>query len=229
MASADYTNLVKLLIEKKASVGSRSAALQAPLHLAVKTGSLKAAQLLFSEYRASISTTDEDGWHSVRYAIEKRSLAMARTLLVRDRSLKTEDTEYTLELQRRDLHKAIELSAVDIVKFLLKKYPNVAQPAEGISRAADSLLHIAARNSNVKTIRFLINLDLSVNLKGSFGRTPPHVAAIRGDLDAIRELFTKDPDLEAVDDLGITPLLKAVERRGSPRRLRATPQPGRPC
>jgi len=49
-------------------------------------------------------------------------------------------------------------------------------------------------------------------VKGPFGSTPIHIAAIRGDIDAIKLLMEVGVDINAQGEHGYTPLHEAVEQ-----------------
>jgi ankyrin repeat protein len=56
-----------------------------------------------------------------------------------------------------------------------------------------------------------INLS-GVNDKGAFGNTPLHIAAIRGDIDAVQILLDYGAEINAQGEGGYTPLHEAVEQ-----------------
>jgi len=51
-----------------------------------------------------------------------------------------------------------------------------------------------------------------VHVRGSFGNTPLHVAAVQGDMEAVRLLIDAGADLNSQGEHGYTPLHEAVEQ-----------------
>ncbi|KAK0667487.1 ankyrin repeat-containing domain protein [Cercophora samala] len=214
-ASQGNTNLVSLLMKFGANVDSKSAELKTPLHLAVENNQLDVASLLVDKYGASISAQDEDGLHPVDYAIRKCQKDMFEVLIGyaadverESTSADSRDTVYTVELQRRDLVTAIQCSAVDIVRLIVEQFSGIEDDCEN----RDSVLHIAARDSDGEMIKVLRNhfRGFDVNRTGSQGRTPIHAAVAHKNLEALKELLKVEPNLEQADDDGKTPLLLAV-------------------
>ncbi|OHF04301.1 hypothetical protein CORC01_00640 [Colletotrichum orchidophilum] len=211
-ASAGDKSLIELLLHRGANVESRSAQRQTPLHLAVRAGMRQAAHLLVFKHGASLTTLDQDDKHPVGYAVDRRDAPMVRALLLSTpNGIESGDisSRYPLEFQRRDLITAVERSALEVVDFLLTRYPLAAQPLDITQGPSDSLLHIAARGSNADMVNQLLSFELSANLAGSDGRTPLHVAAASGNVDAVKALLEAEADLSRTDKEGKTPLLLA--------------------
>jgi ankyrin repeat protein len=45
-------------------------------------------------------------------------------------------------------------------------------------------LHVAAENGDAKIVQVLLEQGMDVNIKNAFSRTPLHLAALKGNLDA---------------------------------------------
>jgi ankyrin repeat protein len=63
--------------------------------------------------------------------------------------------------------------------------------------AKNNLLHFASESDSADLIDRLIGLGVPANQKNLFGRKPLHIAAANGNLQAIKSLLKKDPDINA--------------------------------
>ncbi len=86
------------------------------------------------------------------------------------------------------------------VLVLLEQVPSLFR----VSGAGDGSLMTAARCGQVAVIEALVRGGYDVNASSSFGRTPLHVAAGAGKLEAVRTLLDLGADPNIADDGGQT-------------------------
>jgi ankyrin repeat protein len=120
--------------------------------------------------------------------------------------------------QRQDfpiLCDALEHPAV--VKVLLDAGANAdvrLDPRGGLSTfdvgENGTLLHYAAGEGAVESVRLLLERNLAVNALDGEGQTPLHVAAQRREAEMVRFLLSRGADVGAKDNRGKTPLDAAV-------------------
>ncbi len=73
-----------------------------------------------------------------------------------------------------------------------------------------SAIHLAARGSHIKVMRFLLKNGADVNGKNALGDGPLHIAALKGRDRMISYLVKKDANFDLRNNLGWTPLHKAL-------------------
>jgi ankyrin repeat protein/uncharacterized caspase-like protein len=74
----------------------------------------------------------------------------------------------------------------------------------------DSLLHLAVREGNVDTLKFLISKGADVNIKNNYGETPLQIAAHFENAEIVIQLVSNGAEINIKDSLGVTPLHDAV-------------------
>ncbi|KAK1754491.1 hypothetical protein QBC47DRAFT_218883 [Echria macrotheca] len=100
---------------------------------------------------------------------------------------------------------AVEANRWDLVVMLLED----AKPNSEIEGIADPLLTAVARGKH-GLVRLLLEYGADVNVRSTNDWTPLHLVGHRA--DTCRELLNQGADIEAVDNLGKTPLLWGAER-----------------
>lgn len=73
-----------------------------------------------------------------------------------------------------------------------------------------TLLLFAARDGDMKTVRFLLENNASVDVSNGYGATALHFAASWGQRDVARVLLKHGASVNATDSSGKTPLLRAA-------------------
>ena len=76
-----------------------------------------------------------------------------------------------------------------------------------------SLLHMAAINGQLDTVKYIISKGVDINPKDSCGHTPLHMAADKGKLDVVKYIMEKLEDKSPTDNFGNTPLHMAADSR----------------
>ena len=81
---------------------------------------------------------------------------------------------------------------------------------QGVDWAKDDYIFKMAAGGKVPAIRFLVGKGIDLNARCNGGRSLLHVAAINGQIEAIKWLVEKQgQDIRVVDDRGLTPLDQA--------------------
>ncbi|MDA3809408.1 MAG: ankyrin repeat domain-containing protein [Spirochaetaceae bacterium] len=75
----------------------------------------------------------------------------------------------------------------------------------------EPLLHSLIADNNNKELSEMFNMDMDVNQKDSLGRTPLHIAAIKGNTQMIERLLLYGALVDAIDNDKKTPLILAIE------------------
>ncbi|KAH7468483.1 Ankyrin repeat family A protein 2 [Phytophthora ramorum] len=78
-----------------------------------------------------------------------------------------------------------------------------------------TLLLFAARDGDVKTVRFLLENNASVDVRNGYGATALHFAASWGRHEVARLLLEHGASVNALDSSGKTPLLRAAANGGA--------------
>jgi ankyrin repeat protein len=75
-----------------------------------------------------------------------------------------------------------------------------------------SSLHYAAINPELRIIELLLNNGALVDIRGPQNRTPLMIACTYDNLDVINKLLDRGADINAIDDIGKTPLMHCIPR-----------------
>jgi len=209
---------VKALVEQGADVNAKDAQGSVPLVFAVKEGRKEIVELLLA-HDADMNIKDRRGWTPLDYA----------------RLGKLKDIIELFSVKITSLHQAVQLGDLAIVKALLKQGADVNVQ----NKAGDTPLHCATqpRGIGLEIIELLITKGADVNAKNNDGKTPLdlavtrnrpaiaklliekgaavstiHIAALAGNLEKVRSFIEAGTDVNAKDESGMTPLLRAVSR-----------------
>ncbi|RYP36436.1 hypothetical protein DL767_003399 [Monosporascus sp. MG133] len=145
----------------------------------------------------NIAATDNDGGSRAHKAITEKNLPR---VMFQD--------DYPKEVLRGDIATAVMEPRVDLVRFLVKRFPETARTTD---KTGDSLLHDAALVGAHEVIDVLVHeLKLDVNQSNNSGETPLHIAASQGYVKAMERLMAQGADINKVDQSGDTPLHAAA-------------------
>jgi len=74
-------------------------------------------------------------------------------------------------------------------------------------------LHMASKNNNLNTVKYLLKNGANVNCQNNDGRTPLHLAAMYAELNVVKYLLKKGANVNCLDKYGKTPLFFPVLTR----------------
>jgi len=177
-----------------------------PLHDAAQNGAKDAVEFLL-EHGADGSLLDKAGQTPFYLAVEEGHAEIAHNLIKHNQYHPGESSH-----KFTPLHWACGKGMDDIVEFLLSKQ---ADPDAGTARNWTPV-HVAANAGQSGILRRLLEAggDSAARTTGpNGGRTPLHLAVIKGSSDSVAVLVEFKPDLDFLqaDDAGYTPLYYSAQ------------------
>ncbi|MBL7184872.1 MAG: ankyrin repeat domain-containing protein [Phycisphaerae bacterium] len=217
-ARAGHKDIVELLIAKGADVDAKNSSGQTPIDLAVREGRKEIVDLL----QAKAAET------SIHGAASQGALAKVKAFLAKGVDVNAKDDQ-----GMTSLHVAAQGGHKEVVEFLLSRDADVNVQ----NKAGDTPLHCATqpRGIGVEITQVLIAKGADIDAKNNNGKTPLdiavslnrpaiaklliekgaavfniHTAAFAGNLEKVRSFIEAGTDVDAKDESGMTPLLRAV-------------------
>ncbi|KAL8794135.1 MAG: hypothetical protein Q9195_003320 [Heterodermia aff. obscurata] len=209
------TRTVALLIEQGASVNYRSADTETALHYAASKND-EATMKLLLDHDATVDIVanirpyhaqhlrpgqSHQGWTALHFAASLGHSGIVRLLLQRGAQIGRADS-----CGHNALHLAVAANAYDVVKLLLKAYPNPLQMVDGPTSSISH--HVASANGTTQRSR-----AVSINARNDMKQTALHLAAFFRAERVVPLLIEAGADLETRDSLDNTPLLIATHGR----------------
>ncbi|KAK9784357.1 putative NACHT domain-containing protein [Seiridium cardinale] len=192
--------VVRLLLDKNASLGVRYVDGYTPLPLAASFGQEAIVQLLL-ERNVEVNLR-RGGRTALHCAAGGGREAIVKTLLERNAELSISDRGGLTPIGR-----AVENGHEAVVKLLLERKPelllHVCDPC-GMTP-----LHLAVKNGREAIVKLLLCRDAEVDTQDRFGHTPIFDAVCK-DLTIFRLLLDKDAIVDTSNNEGFTPLLWAA-------------------
>ncbi|KAJ5234999.1 uncharacterized protein N7469_004167 [Penicillium citrinum] len=108
---------------------------------------------------------------------------------------------------RNALHKCARYGHIEALKLLLAKFDKDANES---NRFGVTLLHAAAENGSIDTVKFLVRKGANVNAASIDKWTPLHNAASKGHIDIVAFLIDNGASINIKSGSGITPLHDAA-------------------
>jgi len=239
-SAAGHEDIVKMLIEQRASVNKCTKNMYPPLHAAAARGHQSIANLLIRSKADVNAKEDVLGQNAIHAAIDRNQQDMI-TFLVRmrgDVNLATDD------LQVSPLGHACAKGNAECIKFLLDNGARMDKESkEGISplgsacnkghyEIAELLLSKGAKVDAQSFYAVLSTENEQIEaLLAAHGSTPTavnsdrktalHIAAKEGSTEIMAYLVDMNGDVNQADKSGFTPLMSAVQggHKGSTRQL----------
>jgi pectate lyase len=166
------------------------------LHYAVICGRTEVVNLLL-KHGAYINARDTSGCTPLHYAFKNKHYELAEFLI-------EHDVDVNLSVNERGdtaLHSAVRSSNLRIIELIMTKGADVAVRNDDGQTALD----IAMDRGRTKIVKLLANNRSSV--------ASIYLAAFLGDQARVRELIESGTDINAKDQSGMTPLLRAISGR----------------
>lgn len=169
------------------SVGGKG---DAPLHTAVRRGSLGIANILL-DHGADVNVeTKSERRTPLHLASASRKLDVLKYLLEKEGEVDKVDIYGSTAL-----HLAAAIGFSNGVSALLESH---ADP-DIFNRDGWTALHLAAANGHLSVVEQLIEANATVDCQNGFGRTPLHWACDRGHLQVARLLLKHNASIEVRD------------------------------
>lgn len=128
-----------------------------------------------------------------------------------------EDLKYTY-FDDAKVVEAIQNNNVEAVKNYIRKYKTVDEPLSHDDRN-NRLIHIACENDKDEIIDLLIGVKADLNIRNKEGNTPLHLAALKGNLNAMSSILKQGVDIKIRNLKGENALNYAI-RNGDIRSVR---------
>ena len=201
--AVECAQAVELLLAKGAATESRDALNQTPLNLAVRNAHLESARALISG-GADLNAEDDGQMTPLFYAIGQNNLAMVELFF------ETDPDAFRSNMWD-NLKRAIQGSAVDVARFVIKRPPDAISMTDDQVLRLDELLSVTAKQDVPDILLALVALGADVKHHwGPRNRTPLHVAAANGRVENMRGLIELGAEVDATDANGGTPLHDAA-------------------
>uniref|UniRef100_A0A3Q3B3L5 Ankyrin 1, erythrocytic b n=1 Tax=Kryptolebias marmoratus TaxID=37003 RepID=A0A3Q3B3L5_KRYMA len=184
-ARMGHKELVKLLLEHKASPDSATTAGHTPLHISAREGHVHTIRILLDAGK---------GFTPLHVASKYGKVDVAELLL--ERGANPNANGYT------PLHIAAKQNQMEVASCLLQNgaLPN-AESLQGITP-----LHLASQEGRPDMVALLISKQANVNLGNKNGLTPLHLVAQEGHVGIADALVKHGASVYAASRMGYTPL-----------------------
>ena len=203
--------MVKLLIEMYGNAEAKDEHQRTPLHLACMQGHLDIAQYLYYEEGYNLQCEDKDGWKPIDLAGFHNQTDIVKYFDTYGRLPKADLLKLFQEIdqlyqlftgyRKRDFYlitKSNSHLCVMNVKFVLR------------SKNCFTTLHFMCALGVLEGVKNLIEMYGNVEVRDENGKTPLHIACIKGHFDVAEYLICEcGCDKEARDDEQLTPLFAA--------------------
>ncbi|KAF1323579.1 Tkl protein kinase, partial [Globisporangium splendens] len=202
MTDEDYTDIVRLLLDRGAAVNLGNNVGDTPLHnAAASTDSIGMVRELL-DYGASIDQQNNDGWSALNTAIHSGCADIALLLIESGAAIDLPNNDGDTPL----LVAVKDSSCVDVVEELLARGANINHQ----NRVGATALYHAMVYENDGIVQLLLERGASVTTAKEFGSTPLLVACKYGFADVVALLLDAGADASSKDGYGDTMLLTAT-------------------
>ena len=201
-ANRSNVEMCKFLLDRGADVAARDEYGNMPIERAISSRdptSLDVVRLLLTD--VTVNAGNDNGERPLHLAARKQFVDLVQLLVDHDADTNVVDKDgYT------PLHDANRFGGDDpaVSKILLKFEAKV----DAANRNGDQPLHLACRNSKIKSARLLLSNGASARASNNDGKTPLHCAAggstLRSEFCDI--LLDRDADIDVADEDGNQPL-----------------------
>jgi ankyrin repeat protein len=197
-------DVADMLLDAGAQINPRDKELKNPLFDALQAPKPLDMVAFLLEQGVSADLPDTRGRVPLHDACEKADLPVLRALLAATENPARPDARST-----QPLHLICEHGDVDAVQVVLFERVSVFASDAG----GDSCLHIAAARAETDVAHYLLTTEaaLLVNSVNLLGRTPLHMAVLKGHEKLARAMIAAGANVNQPDNKGYTPLHEAAE------------------
>lgn len=149
----------------------------------------------------SINATNEEGWCLLHYAAALGAVDAVEALLAAGSHPNVRDPE----CGATPLYMAVTKEHIETIESLIAGGA-ATDPPGGEEGSSPLSCALSLSPVNERIVRILVKAGADVNPVKSDRRSPLHLAAAKGMLDAARDMIDRGADTEARDDEGRTPL-----------------------
>ncbi|KAJ5072233.1 ankyrin repeat protein [Anaeramoeba ignava] len=198
-------NKIKKLLKKRMEIEAYDKEENKPLHLSVALRNYEITDLLVTQ-GAQIDCLDANKSTPLHIAIKNGDFRIVGYLISKGVNLEIEDG---------DGNKPIHLAIIHDHMEILRKIAGTGINLQMYNSQGTTALNIAAQQKNFAAFQILFDFGADINISDIDKKTPLHEAVERGHFDFISDLFAartqKSININAVDNLGRTPLMYAIE------------------
>ena len=196
-AKVGHFEIVRKLIQKRASFDSRNNQCLTPAQVAIKENQTKIAKFFIESY---------DPRRVLRSAVVKENAPMVKLLLeIGENPNSTELGNITL------LHKAVRMGHLKIVQYLIDHGANVEAQTNG---SMETPLHYAVKYSSEEMIEELLKNNIQINSLDRDHCTPLWLAVSNGKKEIVEVLIDAGADVNIQDNRNRKPLEIAFIKYG---------------
>ncbi|CAI7678719.1 unnamed protein product [Penicillium pancosmium] len=192
--------IVQLLLQHGADPNVANHLGVTPLRQAIIRGHTDIVQLLL-EMGSDPNAPDSQGSTPLHCAAHGSSVEILEALVESGATLQSDS------LDRDVLHVYAQKGHTEALKFLLDKFK---QPVSASNKYGVTLLHTAASDGMLDTVKFLVGKGANVNAASLDQWTPLHNAAEKGQLAVADFLISNGANVNVASDSWITPLHDAA-------------------
>ncbi|MDX5526934.1 MAG: ankyrin repeat domain-containing protein [Wolbachia endosymbiont of Andrena nigroaenea] len=196
-------SIVRLLINKEASIDARDQIGNTPLHLAAKNGYLVVVNILLDS-EAKVNSETQQKFTPLHLAAKENHLDIINALLAKKANINAQTKQ-----KFTPLHFAAQNGHLEVVNALLDKGAKVKNFDVEYKITP---LHLAAEGDHIEVIKALLGKKGKADINAKTPKkTPLMWAARKGRVKAVRELLRREADIVFKNDKGETALNLAAK------------------